>query len=298
MIRSMTGFGRSEISRDGRRAAAEIRTVNNRYLDLSIRMPRKLNACEPQIRNELKAYLRRGKAELSITYEDLSDAGVSVRYHREVAAEYVKYLHQMGEDFDLDNDIRVSSLSRFPEIFTIGESAAAEDEELWPLLREAVCGAAAELLQARSREGEFLQRDLLGKLGEMSACVAFIEEKSPDIIAAYREKLTRRVQELLSDAGVEENRILQEVVIYADKICVDEELVRLRSHIGAMETALRNGDGGTGDGIGRRLDFLAQEMNREANTILSKSDDLEVSDRGIILKTLIEQIREQVQNVE
>ena len=288
----MTGFGRCEIAEADRKITVEMKSVNHRYLDVTIKMPKKLNFFEAAIRTELKNYMQRGKVDLFITYEDFTESNVCVKYNKELAAEYMQYFDRMAEDFSLDNDIRVSTLARFPEILTM-EEQTVDEEQLWQLLDKALKGAAENFVETRIREGENLRNDLIGKLEGMLAHVDFITERSPKIIAEYREKLTKKVEELLSDKQVDESRLLMEVTIFADKVCVDEELVRLRSHITATRDALL-----AGGSIGRKLDFIAQEMNREANTILSKSNDLEISNRAIELKTEIEKVREQIQNIE
>lgn len=292
MIKSMTGFGRCEIMEGSRKYTVEIKSVNHRYLDVNIRMPKKLNVFESAIRSELKNYASRGKVDIFITMEDFSEANVAVRYNKEIASEYLTYLKQMAEDFGLEDDIRVSSLSRFPEVFTM-EEAAADEEELWKELKAAFDGAAEQFVATRTVEGEHLREDLTAKLDHMLELVSFIEAHAPQIVAEYRAKLEEKIQELLGDVKVDESRLLTEVAIFADKVCVDEEIVRLKSHITTTKDTLNNG----GD-IGRKLDFLAQEMNREANTTLSKSNDLAISNCAIELKTEIEKVREQIQNIE
>ena len=292
MIKSMTGFGRCEIQEADRKITVEMKSVNHRYLDVNIKMPKKLNFFEAAMRNELKNYIQRGKVDIFITYEDYTEANVCGKYNKELAAEYLKYLNQMSEEFGLDNDIRVSALSRYPEIFTM-EEQTIDEEALWQLLDRAIKGAAEGFVETRIKEGENLKNDLCEKLDGMLAHVDFITERSPEIIAEYKQKLTDKVKELLEDTKIDESRLLMEVTIFADKVCVDEELVRLRSHIEATKDALIKGGS-----IGRKLDFIAQEMNREANTILSKSSDLEISNRAIELKTEIEKVREQIQNIE
>lgn len=292
MIKSMTGFGRCEIVRGERKITVEMKSVNHRYLDVSIKMPKKLNFFEAAIRSELKNYIQRGKVDIFIAYEDFTESNVCVKYNKELAAEYMGYLAQMAEDFSLDNDIRVSTLSRYPEVFSM-EEQTADEEELWQLLNEAIKGAAEGFVETRVREGENLKNDLIGKLDGMLAHVDYITERSPQIVTEYKQKLREKVKELLDDPKVDESRLLMEVTIYADKVCVDEELVRLRSHIETTRENLAKGGS-----IGRKLDFIAQEMNREANTILSKANDLEISNRAIELKTEIEKVREQIQNIE
>lgn len=292
MIKSMTGFGRCEIAKGDRKITVEMKSVNHRYLDVSIKMPKKLNFFEAAIRNELKNYIQRGKVDVFIAYEDLTESNVCVKYNKELAAEYMKYLTQMAEDFSLDNDIRVSTLSRYPEVLGM-EEQTVDEEELWQLLAEAVGGAAQKFVETRIKEGENLRDDLVSKLDGMLAHVDYITERSPQIITEYRQKLEEKVKEMIGDVQIDENRLLMEVTIFADKVCVDEELVRLRSHIETTRENLIQGGS-----IGRKLDFIAQEMNREANTILSKANDLEISNRAIELKTEIEKVREQIQNIE
>ena len=288
----MTGFGRCEVSENNRKFTVEMKSVNHRYLDVNIKMPKKLNFFEASIRNELKHYISRGKVDVFITYEDYSENNTSVRYNKDIAATYLQYLNQMAEDFKLDHDIRVSTLSRYPEVFVMEEQNIDEDE-LWKELQKAISGAAQGFVNTRVVEGEHLKEDLFGKLDGMLEKVDYITERSPEIVEEYRNKLTEKVRELLSDTKLEESRILTEVVMFADKVCVDEELVRLRSHIETTKNTLLVG--GT---IGRKLDFIAQELNREANTILSKASAIDVSNCAIDLKTEIEKVREQIQNIE
>lgn len=292
MIKSMTGFGRCEVLKDSRKFTVELKSVNHRYLDVNIRMPKKLNFFETSIRTLLKSYADRGKVDIFITYEDLSQSQVSVKYNAALAAEYLKYLNQMAEEFSLDNDVRVSTLSRYPEVFTMEECSEDEDE-LWNGLKEALEGAFSQFVEMRTKEGERLKEDILLKLDLLSEQIRFIEERSPQIIAEYRTKLEEKMRELLEDTQIDDNRIAAEVILFADKICTDEEVVRLKSHIQHMKETLEESNG-----IGRKLDFIAQEMNREANTILPKANDLDISNRAISLKTEIEKIREQIQNIE
>ena len=292
MIKSMTGFGRCEVQEAERKITVEMKSVNHRYLDVNIKMPKKLNFFEAAIRNELKNYIQRGKVDVFITYEDFTESNVCVKYNKELAAEYMKYLNQMAEDFSMDNDVRISCLSRYPEVLTM-EEQTIDEEALWQLLDKAIRGAAEGFVETRIKEGEHLREDLIGKLDGMLSHVDFITERSPQIITEYRQKLEDKVKDLLEDTKVDENRLLMEVTIFADRVCVDEELVRLKSHIETTKETLIQGGS-----IGRKLDFIAQEMNREANTILSKSNDLEISNRAIELKTELEKVREQIQNIE
>ena len=292
MIKSMTGFGRCEVAEGNRKFTVEMKSVNHRYLDINIKMPKKLNFFESAIRTELKNYISRGKVDVFISYEDFSEESGSLKYNSTLAAEYLKYLRQMASDFGLDDDIRVSTLSRYPEVLVM-EEQNIDEEELWKDLQKAIRGAAEGFVQTRIVEGEHLLSDLTEKLDGMLEHVDFITERSPKLVKEYREKLEQKVKELLGDAQVDENRLLTEVTIFADKVCVDEELVRLRSHIETMKNTLL-----AGGSIGRKLDFIAQEMNREANTTLSKANDLEISSRAIELKNEIEKVREQIQNIE
>ena len=292
MIKSMTGFGRCEVAENSRKFTVEMKAVNHRYLDVNIKMPKMLNFFESAIRNELKSYISRGKVDIFISYEDMSEKTSTVRYNKELAGEYLTYLRQMAADFGLDNDIRVSTLSKYPDVLSM-EETGIDEEELWKELQKAVVGAVKMFVDARIVEGEHLRDDLIEKLDGMLKLVDFISERSPQIIAEYRKKLEDKVRELLADTAVDEGRLLTEVTIFADKVCVDEEIVRLRSHIETTKKTLLEGGS-----IGRKLDFIAQEMNREANTILSKANDLEISNCAIELKTEIEKVREQIQNIE
>lgn len=292
MIKSMTGFGRYEYADASRKITVEVKSVNHRYLDVNIKMPKKLNFFESAIRTLLKEYIERGKVDIYITYEDFTENNFSLQYNKTLAGEYLKYLNQMSEEFGLENDIRVSTLSRYPEVFVMEEQPVDEDE-LWSSLEKALRGAFEPFVESRVREGENLKKDLCEKLDNMVSYVDFIEERSPQIIAEYRARLEEKLRELLADNQLDDSRIAQEVTIFADKICVDEETVRLKSHILSVKDSLN-----AGGSVGRKLDFLAQEMNREANTILSKSNDLKISDTGISLKTDIEKVREQIQNIE
>ena len=268
MIKSMTGFGRCEVSEGDRKFTVEMKGVNHRYLDANIRMPKKLNFFDSAIRTVLKQYVTRGKVDIFITYEDFTENQVALKYNESLAKEYLDAFKKMEETFGLENDIRVSTVSRCPEVLTMEEQSADEDE-LWKGLKKALEGALKQFVETRGIEGENLKNDIIAKLEE-------------------------KVKELLADTQMDEGRIAAEVVIFADKICTDEEVVRLKSHIAHMKETFATEE----NGIGRKLDFIAQEMNREANTILSKANDIEVSNYAIDLKTEIEKVREQIQNIE
>ncbi|WP_343210063.1 YicC/YloC family endoribonuclease [Anaerolentibacter hominis] len=292
MIKSMTGFGRFELAAEERKITVEIKAVNHRYCDLSIKMPKKLGFFEAGIRNLLKQYIQRGKVDVYITYEDYTENKACVKYNEDIAREYFSILEQMSSQFGLENDIKISSLSRYPEILTLEEQTVDEDA-LWKSLEEVIRGAARKFVETRIAEGENLRNDIYAKLDSVLADVAFIEERSPLVVDEYRERLTNKVKELLGDTKLDQSVLATEITIFADKICVDEETVRLKSHVANTKATLQDGEN-----IGRKLDFIAQEMNREANTILSKSSDLEITNRAIDLKTEIEKIREQIQNIE
>ncbi len=292
MIKSMTGFGRCECADEFRKITVEIKAVNHRYFDVNIKMPKKLFFFETAIRSLLKEYISRGKVDVFVSLEDLSDHDVTVTYNEKLAAAYLTQLQKMAADFGLENDIRTSTLSRYPEVLTMSETPL-DEEELGALLKAALHGAAQKFVEVREREGAQLAADLEAKLSNMLENVAKIEARGPGIVSDYRKKLENKVAELLGDVQIDESRLLAELVFFADKICTDEETVRLRSHIASMQETLKEAEG-----IGRKLDFIAQEMNREANTILSKANDLTTSGIAIELKTEIEKVREQIQNIE
>ena len=293
MIRSMTGFGHGEVSNDkNQKVTVEMKSVNHRYCDISLKLPKKLAMFEANIRNIMKEYASRGKIDIYVSYEDLSETAVSLHYNQGMAEEYMQVFKKMQEDFNIETKITAEALAKYPEVVTIEE--VQQDEEVWwELLEAALRQAAEKFVETRTIEGANLKRDLLGKLDQMAADVTFIEERSPQIIAEYRSKLEEKVKEFLEDSTIEENRIAAEVTLYADKIAVDEEIVRLQSHISSMTDVLESDES-----IGRKLDFMAQEMNREANTILSKSSDVDLADHAIELKTNVEKVREQIQNIE
>ena len=292
MIKSMTGFGRAEYIDEKRKITVEIKAVNHRYLDCSIKMPKKLSFFEASIRTLLKDYIQRGKVDVFLTYEDYTENNFNLKYNSDMARAYLGYLRQMSEEFGIEDDVRVSTLSRYPEVFSL-EEVGVDEDEIWSDLEKVIKEAASAFVEARITEGANLKRDLCDKLDTMLGYVGEIEKRAPDIIEEYKKGLCEKVADLLADAKIDEQRILGEVTLYADKICVDEEIVRLKSHIGTTKEILE-----TGGSVGRKLDFIAQEMNREANTILSKANDLATSDIAINLKTDIEKVREQIQNIE
>ena len=288
----MTGFGRSEYVDEDKKIAIEIKSVNHRYSDINIKMPRKFNQFEAAMRTVLKDYIERGKVDVFVTYEDYAKSNLVVKYNKEIAAEYIGHLEQMKQDFGLNEDFKPTVIADFPEVFSLEEKSEI-DNSLYETIEKTLREAGENFSKARAVEGENLKNDMLAKLDEMAAMVDKIEEMSPTLIAEYKEKLTTKVKELIEAGSIDESRIAAEVVIYSDKICVDEEIVRLKSHIEGVKNILLGGGA-----VGRKLDFIVQEMNRESNTILSKSDSLAVTDIGIELKTCIDKIREQIQNLE
>lgn len=292
MLKSMTGFGRAEVSEGDRKVTVEMKSVNHRYLELGIKVPRKLNFLEGSVRNEMKKFVSRGKVDVFISYENLGKGDECIRYNSMLAKEYFDCYEQISRELGLENDVKTSYIMRSPDVITI-ENAQDDEEAIEALVIKAIDEAVIKLIETREEEGKRLQVDLISKLDGMIENVKFITEKSPVIVAEYKEKITNKIHELLEDNQIDESRIAQEVTVFADKVCVDEELVGLDSHIKAMREDLIKG--GT---VGRRLDFIAQEMNREANTTLSKTSDSEISDHAIMLKTDIEKVREQIQNIE
>lgn len=292
MIKSMTGFGRCEKATEEYKAVVEIKSVNHKYCDISIKLPKKLNQFEVAIRNILKEYIKRGKADVYISYENLKTGNVQVRYNRELAESYADSIRSIGEDFGINPDFSAALLSRYPEVLTL-EEVADDETEVFERVEGVIRTACENFVSSRMDEGQNLEKDLLEKLDFISETVDYIVERSPAVVDEYRTRLKTKVEELLGGVQVDESVLATEITVYADKMCVDEEMVRLKSHIASMKKAFED-DGS----IGRKLDFIAQELNREANTTLSKSSDVSISDKAIELKTEIEKIREQIQNIE
>lgn len=292
MIKSMTGFGRCEGSSEEGKINVEMKSVNHRYCEINVRLPKKFLHFELRIRNLIKQEVIRGKVDVYINFSDYTSNNVSVKYNENLAQEYMDAFDRMKERFHIDNNVGVSSLASFPEVIVLEEKTKEEDE-MWDTIEEIVVAATKELLETKSREGENLQKDILFKLEEISNYLLFIEEKAPQIVEDYYNKLRGKVADLLGDTQIEESIIATEVATFADKVCVDEEIVRLKSHIANMKDTIEEEDG-----IGRKLDFITQEMNREVNTILSKVNDLDVTNVAINLKTEVEKVREQIQNIE
>lgn len=292
MVRSMTGYGKGFAENADARVTIEMKSVNHRYLDLNIKLPKKLNFLESQVRNKISESIFRGKVDVFITLNEHSDACYQVSINDAIAQKYLDSISAMAEKLGIDNDMKASNISRLPDVIELEEMDADEDS-LRALVLEALDSCIKQFIESRIAEGNRLEADLIAKMDEMLVLVEKLEKRSPQIIEEYRQRLKVKVAELLEDTHIDEARLAQEVVIYADKVCIDEEMVRLKSHV--SET---RGVFDLDKEVGRKLDFLAQELNREANTILSKSIDVEIADIGITLKTLIEKVREQIQNIE
>lgn len=292
MIKSMTGFGRYETVTDEYRIAVEIKSVNHRYCDLNIKLPKKFNEIENTLRMMMKEIAERGKVDVYVSYEDYAGKGTHVHYHPQIAKEYVKVAAQVAEEFELHNSLSAERLLGFADVISL-EEESNDLESVFPIVTQTLQKAGEQFIVSREREGEQLYQDIKGKLAYLLTLVAQVEERSPQMLQEHRQKLLEKVQELLGDRKIDEGILATELIVYADKVCVDEETVRLRSHIDAMSETLD-----MQEAIGRKLDFIAQEMNREANTILSKANDKELSGIAINLKTEIEKIREQIQNIE
>ena len=292
MIQSMTGFGRGEASDGDYKIEIEMKSVNHRYLDVNVRLPRKLNFYENEIRNQAKQYADRGKVDIFVTFSDMTGQSLNVTYNKEVAEAYLSGIRQLSKDLKLENTTVAYEISRFPDVFAMEESGLDEDT-VGALITKAMEHAGEQFVLSRRAEGNKLKEDLMGKFLRIEELVGLVAERSPQIVQEYRPRSQDKVTELLGDAQIDEGVLATELVVFADKICVDEEMVRLRTHVIHMKETLE--EEGT---IGRKLDFLTQEMNREANTILSKANDTIVSNYGIELKTEIEKIREQIQNIE
>ena len=292
MIRSMTGFGRAQVSVEGYNITVEIRSVNNRYFDFYAKMPRTFSFLEERVKSLLSTEISRGKVECSLQIETTADESVIVSINEPLAVGYVKAIEELSEKFDVKNDLTALSLARFSDILSITK-APVDEEDLWNKVQGAVKDALAEFIKMREIEGEKLKADVLSRADTIISNVSYIEERSPETVKAYSEKLLERMKTVLGDTQVDEARILTEAAIYADKVAVAEETVRLRSHIDQLHSMLDSNEA-----VGRKLDFLVQEINREANTIGSKAQDVDIARRVIDIKAEVEKIREQIQNIE
>ena len=292
MIRSMTGFGRAQASVEGYNITAEIKSVNNRYFDFYAKMPRTFSFLEEKVKSLLSTEISRGKVECSLQIETTADESVIVSINEPLAVGYVKAIEELAEKFDVKNDLTALSLARFSDILSITK-APVDEVALWNKVQGVVKDDLAEFIKMREIEGEKLKADVLSRADKIINNVAYIEERSPETVKMYSEKLLERMKNVLGDTQIDETRILTEAAIYADKVAVAEETVRLRSHIDQLHSMLDSEEA-----VGRKLDFLVQEINREANTIGSKAQDVDIARRVIDIKAEVEKIREQIQNIE
>ena len=292
MVRSMTGYGRDEQLIDGMHIVVELKSVNHRYFEYSSRLPYAYGFLDNKLKAFLQTAISRGKVDAAVWITAVDAPGSEVTVNYDLADGYVKALRALAERFSLRDDIAVTTLARYPDILTVNRAATDEDA-VWSAVETVARGALAKFTAMREREGEKLREDVLSRADTILAAVAKVEKRSPETVRLHMEKVTARMRELLDGAAVEEQRLLTEAALFADKIAVAEETVRLRSHLSQLRQML-SGD----EAVGRKLDFLVQEMNREANTIGSKAQDTDIAKVVIEIKAEIEKIREQIQNIE
>ncbi len=292
MIRSMTGYGRDQQLLHGRSITVEIRSVNHRYFEFSCRAPRGCAFLEDRLKRALQSAISRGKVEVSLTLQTVESRNTSVAVDHALAGQYITALRALGEEYSLPDDLTLSTVARLPDIFTLcrGEE---DEEELAADVLSVLQNALTRFVAMRETEGERLKADVLSRVVTMEQHLTFVEERSPQTVAEYRARLTAKLTELLNGAVPDENRILTEAAIVADRLAVDEETVRLRSHFAQLRKIMESAEP-----VGRKLDFLVQEMNRETNTIGSKCSDTAIAGHVVEMKSEIEKIREQIQNIE
>ena len=295
MVKSMTGYGRGEVTRDGMTVTVELRSVNNRYLDCTVKMPRAYLFAEEALKNQIQARVSRGKVDVFVNVAHTGEDNTEVKVNEALAKSYIEALKKLYE-LDGGNYIKKSGyaadLARFPDVLTV-EKKEEDQEEVKATLLEALDAALTDFDTMRRKEGDKLVEDVLNRAGTIETLTGQVEERSPGIVADYRAKLRARMEEVLQNTQIDESRILTEAAIFADKVAVDEETVRLRSHLSQLRQMLSEGGA-----VGRKLDFLIQEFNREANTIGSKCNDVETARLVVDIKAEIEKIREQIQNLE
>lgn len=292
MLRSMTGFGRASFQDNKRSIVIEIKSVNHRFLDLSVKMPRNFISLESKIRNIISSKVMRGKIDVFITQTKYEDTDVKATLNNGLADNYVKCLQEIKKRYNLLDDISVSLISKFPDVINM-EHVEDDTEELWNEIKSPLEEALKLLIEMREKEGLKLKEDMLIKITNVSTLVNEIEKIAPSVVTEYKKKLSDRFSELVDNCTIDESRIAAEITIFCDKSCVDEEITRLKSHINQFLQAIE-----LNEPVGRKLDFIVQEMNREVNTIASKSDNLQIVNNTINLKNEIEKIREQIQNIE
>ncbi len=292
MIKSMTGYGRSIKLVDGMNITVEIKSVNHRYFEFSSKLPRSYGFLDEKLKSFFMGKLTRGKMECYVSIETVEEPDTIISVNHPLVKSYLDAYKELSETYGLDNNIKVSDISRVPDVFSIRKQAADEDK-IWAAVSVVAQEALDGFIAMREREGERLKSDVLSRLSTILECVEFVEMRSPETVKEYNEKLLTRLRELLEDTHIDEQRILTEAAIFADKIAVAEETVRLRSHISQLTSFLD-----ASDAVGKKMDFLVQELNREANTIGSKAQDVEIARRVVSIKAEIEKIREQIQNIE
>lgn len=292
MVKSMTGFGRAKLTLDGLDVTVEIKSVNHRYFEFTSRLPRGCNFLEDKLKSFCSQYITRGKVEVSVIIDDSSEDSTEVDVNSAYAAALVSELKKTAEELKIENDVKMSSLILLPDFLNV-KKRTLPDETVTAAVLKTAEEAVKGFVKMRETEGEKLKTDINGRTDFILKNVAFIDERSPKTVAAYRERLEKKIKELLGDKTVDEQRLLTETAIFADKVAVAEETVRLKSHISQLTDLLY-----TGGAIGRKLDFIVQEMNRETNTIGSKAQDAEITRAVVDMKSEIEKIREQIQNIE
>ena len=292
MIKSMTGYGSAKGSVEGLSITVELKSVNNRYLDTSVRLPRSFLFAEDAVKSAVQRHISRGKVDVFVSVDSSEAGDMTVKVNESLLKGYLDALHHISETYRLPNDLTTLAVSRFPDVLSV-EKKDVDAEAISAGIAEVTEQALRDFDAMRLREGEKLRADVLDKLGTIDALVTTVETESPKTVAEYRARLEARMAEVLGGAGIDENRILAEAAIYADHIAVDEETVRLRSHMSQLTTMI-NGNSPTG----RKIDFLIQEFNREANTIGSKCQNSDIAHTVVDLKSEIEKIREQIQNIE
>ena len=292
MIKSMTGYGRSQQLADGMNITVEIKSVNHRYFEFSSKLPRSYGFLDEKLKSFFNGKLTRGKMECYVQIKAVEEPDTVISLNHSLVKGYLDAYKELAETYGLENDVKVSDISRVSDIFAVRKQAADEDR-IWAAVQTVAEAALDGFVAMREREGARLKSDVLYRLDEIINNVEFIEERSPQTVAEYNEKLLGRLKELLGETHIDEQRILTEAAIFADKIAVAEETVRLRSHISQLRSFLEQSDA-----VGKKMDFLVQELNREANTIGSKAQDVEIARRVVAIKAEIEKIREQIQNIE
>ena len=292
MTRSMTGFGRAQLETPERSISVELKSVNHRYFELSTRVPRQYSFLEEKIKSYLSTRIARGKVECNVSLLELDAADVEVQVNHGLATAYLNALKELADTYEIRNDVSANTLSRFSDVLAVHKVPADEDA-VWQAVLPVLTEATDKFVAMREREGEKMKADICEKADHILELTAFVEERSPETVREYNEKIKARIRDLIGDVKVDEQRLLTEAAIYADKVAVDEETVRLHSHIDQLKSMFED-DGA----IGRKMDFLVQEINREANTIGSKCSDLEITSRVLDIKGEVEKIREQVQNIE